>query len=248
MIRILDLCCQTTMHTWDMTQKWPERESCQKTCLNFDTATHCNTLQQSAIHCNSLTRGGNGGSRRECAGRGKRRGEERPISHVWMSHVTYESVMSHMNAPCRIWMRRGQGHGVTGVTAHCNILQQTLVHIATHCSTLLHTLWLAWLWMLLLLAGVIWLMHIWHDSSIRNMTHSSVCCFFQHVFSRGDMTRSYVTWLIHMWHDSFICDMTHSSTCCCFQQRWHGSCIRDMNHSHVIWLIYMWHHSFIRGY
>jgi len=58
---------------------------------------------------------------------------------------------------------------------------------------------------------VTWLIHVWHDSSMYDMTWGdwSIC----------DMTHWCVTWLIHMWHDSLMCDMT-----------WY-----DMTHPCVIW-------------
>ena len=87
---------------------------------------------------------------------------------------------------------------------------------------------------------------VWHESFIRDMTHSNVTRLIHmwHDSFICDMTHSYVTWLIRMWHDVFICDMTHSYVSWRIHM-WHDSFICDMTHSYVTWLIHMWHDSFM---
>jgi len=81
---------------------------------------------------------------------------------------------------------------------------------------------------------VTWLIYIWHDWFICDMTHPSPpmesCQMSREKkgkYTSLHPTHFYVTWLIHTWHDWVICDMTHS---------------------HVTWLIHMRHDSFLPPY
>jgi len=157
------------------------------------------------------------------------------MSHIWMSHVTYEWVMSHMSEACRIWIR-------TPPQWHFKLLASEMWHdsiisdMARSYVTWLIRMWHDWF------ICATWLNHIWHGSFVSGITDSYVrydsfiCAtwlvpmcdmtqsYVRHdsfisatwLISMCDMTRSYVrhglftAWRIHMWHNSFISDMVHS--------------------------------------
>ena len=120
--------------------------------------------------------------------------------HVWMSHVTYEWVMSCMNESCHtwighVWYRYMNDSNCTGGSHHVGI---SYVCDMTHSQV----------------AGLIYpfsnkkkvaRQHTKKISGlfIYDMTHLCVTCMC-------DMTHLYVTWRIHVWHDSSTCDMNYS--------------------------------------
>jgi len=103
---------------------------------------------------------------------------------------------------------------------------------------------------------VTWLIYIWHDSYICDMTHIRVLSYIYVTWLRLIILDSpskpwYVIWLIYMWHVSYIYDMTHRYV------TWLSLRLPDfpskswyvtwLTHLYVTWLIYTWHDSYTCG-
>jgi len=183
--------------------------------------------------------------------------------HIWMSHVTYEWVMSHMdewvmshmNESCLIrisyvtyewvmsyvWMCAWLIYGCARTQfSKCARIQLSnaasysfLVSWCVCDMTHLLGTWLKHIWM------CAWLMYECARTQFSNSASSSFpvsWCVCDNDSSFRDMTHGCV------WHDSFICvtclihmcDMTHSYV-------WHDSSFRDVTHTYRILLVHIRH-------
>jgi len=111
------------------------------------------------------------------------------------THFLYEWIMSHMNESCHILMSH-----VTFIYMYsaanetvffiCDITPSYNVCEFVGCDH----------------SYVTWLIYMWHDSFMCDMTHSYVTLLL-HMWNDWfirDMIQSYTTWLNHMWHVLFI--------------------------------------------
>jgi len=117
--------------------------------------------------------------------------------HIWMSHVTYEKVMSQMYESCHIWM----SHVPSNLThLKCDMSPVTYVWVMSHTNESSHC----------------WMGHVTYESVTWHMSESCHICM-SHVtyeWAMWHMNKSCHIWMSHVTYEwvTYGWVMSHDST------------------------------------